>query len=190
MKKTFRIVYISLLVAQALTLFIVESMMPPIFITPGAKIGLTNLITVIALYTLNNKKDVFLIIFLRLLLSTIFTGNLSTFMYSASGAFLSFFMMIFFKSLGKNKFSIIGISVSGAFFHNLGQLLVASFVVRNIGVMLYLPILSISGVGTGIFIGITSNFIIKHMSKLSYFKDLERYSHTKKGAIHSKFKNY
>lgn len=172
MNKTFRIVFIGLLVSQALTLFIVENMMPPLFITPGAKLGLTNLITVIALYTLGSKKDVFIIILLRLLLSTMFCGNLSTFMYSASGAILSFCIMILFKSLGKNKLSIIGVSASGAFFHNLGQLIVASAIVENIGIMLYLPILSIAGIGTGIFIGITANFVVKHLSKIVYFKDL------------------
>ena len=61
MKKTSKIVYIGLLVAQALVLHIIERMIPVPFITPGAKLGLANLITVIALYTLDNKKDAFLL---------------------------------------------------------------------------------------------------------------------------------
>lgn len=170
MSRTFRIVFIGLLVSQALVLYTVESMIPVPFIAPGAKLGLTNLITVIALYTLNSKKDVFLIIILRLLLSTMFSGNLSTFMYSAAGAILSYFMMIFVKTIFKGKVSIIGVSASGAFFHNVGQLIVGSLIVQNIAVMLYLPILSATGLGTGIFIGITSNFIVKHLYKLPYFK--------------------
>ena len=80
--------------------------------------------------------------------------------------------MICVKELGKDKVSIIGVSASGALFHNVGQLIVASAIVQNIAVMLYLPILSIAGVGTGIFIGITANFVVKHMSKLPYFRDL------------------
>lgn len=173
MNKTFRIVFIGLLVSQALVLYTVESMIPVPFIAPGAKLGLTNLITVIALYTLNNKKDVFLIIMLRLLLSTMFSGNLSTFMYSAAGAILSYFVMILVKEFFKDKVSIIGVSASGAFFHNVGQLIIASLIVQNIGVMLYLPLLSAAGLGTGIFIGITSNFVVKHLSKLSYFNDIK-----------------
>ena len=160
MNKTFRIVFIGLLVSQALALYTVESMIPVPFIAPGAKLGLTNLITVIALYTLNSKRDVFLIIILRLLLSTMFSGNLSTLMYSAVGAILSYLIMICVKTIWKDKVSIIGVSASGAFFHNVGQLIVASIIVQNITVMLYLPILSIAGIGTGIFIGITSNFIV------------------------------
>lgn len=179
MSKTFRIVFIGLLVAQALALYTVESMIPVPFIAPGAKLGLANLITVIALYTLNSKKDVFLIIILRLLLSTMFGGNLSTFMYGATGAILSYFVMICVKTLGKDKLSIIGVSASGALFHNVGQLIVASAIVQNIAIMLYLPILSIAGVGTGIFIGITANFVVKHMSRLPYFSHIQKNNKSK-----------
>ena len=172
MSKTFRIVFIGLLVSQALALYTVESMIPVPFIAPGAKLGLANLITVVALYTLESKKDVFLVILLRLLLATMFGGNLSTFIYSVSGAILSYCAMVFVKELLKDKVSIIGVSASGAFFHNVGQLIVASAMVENIAIMLYLPILSITGITTGIFIGITSNFIVKHLSKLHYFSKL------------------
>ncbi len=173
MNKTFRIVFIGLLVSQALALYTIESMIPVPFIAPGAKLGLANLITVISLYTLNSKKDVFLVIILRLLLSTMFGGSLSTFMYGVAGAILSYLVMICVKELGKDKVSIIGVSASGALFHNVGQLIVASAIVQNIAIMLYLPILSIAGVGTGIFVGITANFIVKHMSKLPYFRDVD-----------------
>lgn len=172
MSKTFRIVFIGLLVSQALALYTIESMIPVPIIAPGAKLGLTNLITVISLYMLEDKRDVLLIIILRLLLSTIFSGNLSTLMYGTAGAIFSYFIMILVKAIGKDKISIIGVSASGAFFHNVGQLIVAAIIVQNIAVMLYLPLLSLAGVSTGIFIGITSNFIIKHMSKLPYFKDI------------------
>jgi heptaprenyl diphosphate synthase len=173
MSKTFRIVFIGLLVSQALALYTVESMIPVPFIAPGAKLGLANLITVVALYTLESKKDVFLVILLRLLLATMFGGNLSTFIYSVSGAILSYCAMVFVKGLLKDKVSIIGVSAAGAFFHNVGQLIVASAMVENIAIMLYLPILSITGITTGIFIGITSNFIVKYLSKLPNFHQLK-----------------
>ncbi|MBB6714174.1 Gx transporter family protein [Clostridium gasigenes] len=170
MKDTRRMVYISLLVAQALVLHIFERMIPVPFITPGAKLGLANLITVVALYTLEDKKDAFLVIFLRLTLGTMFGGNLSSFMYSAMGGILSFLGMVFIKETFKDKVSIIGVSSVGAIFHNVGQLIVASLIVKNIGVMLYLPVLSTIGIGTGIFIGITANYLVKHLSKLSIFR--------------------
>lgn len=170
MKKTSKIVYIGLLVSQALVLHIIERSIPVPFITPGAKLGLANLITVIALYTLDKKRDAFLVLFLRLILSTIFGGNLSSFMYSVSGGILSFISMIIIKEVFKDKVSIIGVSSTGAIFHNVGQLIIASIIVKNIGVMLYLPILSTMGIGTGIFVGITANYAVNHLKKIPMFR--------------------
>ena len=169
-RKTNKLVYIGLLVAQALVLHIFERMIPVPFVTPGAKLGLSNLVTVIALYTLDSKKDAFLVVFLKLTLSTMFGGNVSTFMYSAAGGVFSFGAMVAIKELFKDKVSIIGVSASGAIFHNIGQLVIASSIVNNIGVMLYLPVLSMVGIVTGIFIGITANYLVRHLEKLPVFK--------------------
>ena len=146
-------------------------MIPVPFITPGAKLGLANLVTVLALYTLS-KKETLLVLFLRLTLGSIFGGSLSAFMYSAAGGILSFLAMVLIKELFKDKISIIGVSASGAVFHNVGQILVASVIVHNIGVTLYLPVLSIVGIVTGIFIGITSNYLVEHLRKIPYFKQV------------------
>lgn len=170
--RTFRLVFMGLLVAQALVLYIIEGMIPVPFIAPGAKLGLANLITVIALYLFSKKRDVFMIIFARLLLSTLFGGGFSTFMFSVAGAILSFLMMIVVKELLKDRVSIIGVSASGAVFHHVGQLLVASIVVKNIAIMLYLPLLTITGIVTGIFIGIASNFIVTHIKKINVLQQI------------------
>lgn len=169
MRKTSRLVYVGLLVAQALVLHIIERMIPVPFVTPGAKLGLANLVTVIALYTLDSKKDAFLVILLRLTLSTMFGGSLSSFMYSAAGGTLSFLAMLAIKETFKDKVSIVGVSSAGAIFHNIGQLIIASAIVNNIAVMLYLPILSVVGIVTGIFIGITANYVVNHLKKLPMF---------------------
>ena len=169
MRKTSRLVYVGLLVAQALVLHIIERMIPVPFVTPGAKLGLANLVTVIALYTLDSKKDAFLVILLRLTLSTMFGGSLSSFMYSAAGGTLSFLAMLAIKEIFKDKVSIVGVSSAGAIFHNIGQLIIASAIVNNIAVMLYLPILSVVGIVTGIFIGITANYVVNHLKKLPMF---------------------
>ena len=169
MNRTSKMVYISLLVAQALVLFLFERMIPVPFITPGAKLGLANIIIVIALYTLDNYKEAFLVIFLRLLLSTMFGGTLSSFFFSLAGSIFSFIIMVIIKELFKDKVSIIGVSAAGGVFHNIGQLLVEVFIVKNIGVMLYLPVLSIAGIVTGIFVGLTSNLAVKHLKRLPQF---------------------
>ena len=147
--KTKKMTFMCILVAQALVLFIVESMIPIPFIAPGAKLGLANIVTVIALYTLSLKETV-TIILLRLILSMFFGGNVSMLMYSISGTI----------------FSLIGVSCAGAVFHNVGQIIVAASIVNTFGVTFYLPVLTIVGIFTGFFVGITSNYVLKHLQKL------------------------
>jgi len=160
-----KMIYISLLVAMSLVLHIFENMIPVPFITPGTRLGLANIITVIALYTLS-YKEAFLVLFLRILLSVMFGGSVSRLIYSLSGGILSYIFMVFTKYLGKEKVSIVGVSCAGAVFHNVGQLLAASLIVKTMSVMLYLPIMSVAGIGTGIFVGITSNFAVEHLKKI------------------------
>ncbi len=166
MKKTNKMVFISLLVAQALVLQIFESMMPVPFITPGSKLGLANIVTVIAIYSLS-ASETLLIIFLRLLLATMFYGNLSSLLYSMSGAMLSYIAMYLVKILGRNNVTVIGVSATGAVFHNIGQITMAALMIQSINITLYLPILTISGIGTGIFVGITAKYILSHLDKIN-----------------------
>lgn len=173
MKKTRYLVYMALLVTMALVLHIIERGIPVPFMTPGAKLGLANLVTVIALYTLKSKKDVLKVIVTRLIMSALLGGSVSGLMYGGAGAVLSFIIMIGVKEGLKDKVSMIGISAAGAVFHNIGQVIVACCIVQNIGVMLYLPFLSIAGIVTGIFIGTSANYIIKHMLKIPFFKNID-----------------
>ncbi len=89
------------------------------------------------------KRDSFLLLWLRLFLTTLLGGTISTFLYSMSGALLSYFGMLLVKQLGPKRISIIGISAAGGFMHNVGQLLMASFIAQSWTVMLYLPVLSV-----------------------------------------------
>lgn len=160
-----KMIYISLLISMSLVLHLFENMIPVPFITPGAKLGLANIITVITLYTLGSK-EAFLVLVLRILLSVMFGGSISRLIYSLSGGILSYLFMVFIKSIGKDKISIVGVSCVGAVFHNIGQLIAAALIVNTMGVMLYLPIMSIAGIGTGIFVGITGNFAVIHLKKI------------------------
>ena len=171
MNKTTKMIFISLIVAQALVLHVLEGMIPLPIGIPGAKLGLANVFSIITLYVLG-FKSAFLVVVLRVALSTMFGGTLSSFLFSLSGGLLSLFVMTMIKNLLKDKVSIIGISGAGAVSHNIGQLLVASAIVRNLSVMLYLPVLTFIGIGTGIFIGIASNYIIGHMLKITAVKKI------------------
>ena len=172
MTKNQRLVFISLLAAQAVIISLLERAIPsPFLIAPGAKLGLANIITCIALYTLSTR-DAGVLVIVRLILVTLLGGTISTFMYSASGAFLSFLGMWGIKQLGTSRISIIGVSATGAFLHNVGQLTVASWIAQTWTVLLYLPFLSFFGILTGISIGIAANYLLVHVEKLNYYRDL------------------
>ena len=180
LNKTSKMVYMSLLVATALVLSLIERMLPIPFIAPGAKLGLANLVIMLSIYTLDSYKDSFKVLMLRIFLATMLSGSMSSFLYSSLGGILSFTTSVILKESLKEKVSIIGVSSAAAVFHNIGQLIVASLILNNIHVFLYLPILSIAGIGTGIFIGLSANYILCHLRKLPYFKDGNTsYNHAK-----------
>ncbi|QIL45980.1 heptaprenyl diphosphate synthase [Vagococcus coleopterorum] len=170
MNKNKKLIYISLLVAQGVIIGLLENMIPfPFAIAPGAKLGLANLITIISLFTMT-KRESFFLVCLRLVLTTLLGGTISTLMYSATGALLSYLGMLLIKQLGPKRVSIIGISAAGGFLHNVGQLFTASFIARSWSVMLYLPVLSIIGILAGIAVGIAANYLMEHVKTLQYFK--------------------
>lgn len=171
MRKTQKLTFISLLVAQALVLYLVERMLPIPFIAPGAKLGLSNIITTVCLYIFS-LKDAFVVIILRILLSTLFGGSISSFLYSISGGILSLLAMYLIKRFGKDYISVIGVSITGAFFHNLGQIFVAALIVNNINIIVYLPVLAVAGIGTGFFVGITSRFLMLYINKLPFYTNI------------------
>lgn len=170
MTKNQKLVYIALLAAQGVVISLIERAIPfPFAIAPGAKLGLANLITILAIYTLP-FKDSALVVAMRLLLTTLLGGTLSTFLYSFSGATLSYLGMLVIKKLGPNRVSIIGVSAAGGILHNVGQLTVASLIARTWTVMLYLPVLSIVGILSGIAVGIGANYLMDHIRPLKQFK--------------------
>lgn len=168
--KTSKMVYMSLLVSMALILSLIERMIPTPFVAPGAKLGLANLIITISVYTLDSYKDSFNILFLRIFLASLLGGSISSLLYSVTGGILSFVVTIIVKKLGGKHVSVIGVSASAAVFHNIGQLLAASLILNNFNIFLYLPLLSITGIITGIFIGLSANYILNHFKTLPYFK--------------------
>jgi heptaprenyl diphosphate synthase len=87
--------------------------------------------------------------------------------------------MYFIKRLGKDYISIIGVSITGAFFHNVGQVLIAALVIHNINIIVYLPILSIAGIGTGFFVGITSRYLMIYVKKLPFYSTINNNNYFK-----------
>ena len=152
---TKRITYLSLLIAIAIILGYLETFIPINFGIPGAKLGLANLIGLIALYRFG-FRDALIITLLRVfIIASVFT-NYYMFLYSLSGALLS---------LKKTKlFSTLIISISGAIFHNLGQILVA-LIFYGFNIIYYLPYLIILSLITGSVIGILGQIILAKLPK-------------------------
>ncbi len=170
MRNTRKLVLMGLFVSMALALHVFERMIPVPFITPGAKLGLSNIITLTALMTFG-FKDTFVILIVRIIMASIFGGGMSAFLYSITGGLLSLFSMQIIKKLGGNNVSLIGISVVGAVFHNIGQLLAAALIIKNMNIFVYFPVLFIAAVGTGVFVGLTSKYLLSFVDKhISYFK--------------------
>lgn len=149
--------YIALLTAISLVLFLVEGLIPLPFIAPGAKLGLANIVTVFALYTLGPRSCLFIVL-LRTVLASFFGGGPTVFLYSLSGGLLSLAVMTALKRTA--RFSILGISAAGGFFHHVGQLLLAAWAADTLAIFRYLPILGTCGLLTGLLIGAVSTKII------------------------------
>lgn len=162
---TRKMIFLSILIANSLVLHIVEGLIPVPFIVPGAKLGLANVITVISLY-LFGFYNTFVVIGVRILLSAFFAASPSSFFYSIGGGFLSLVAMFVVKTLGRENVSEIGVSIIGAVFHNIGQMAVAALILHNINIMIYVPVLMIVGIGTGIFVGLSARFVMNHWRKL------------------------
>lgn len=170
MRKNRKLLYISLLAAQGVVITLLERSIPfPFAFAPGAKLGLANMVTILAIFTLPHK-DSFKVVWMRLIVSTFLGGTLSTFMYSFAGAFLSYFGMISVRKLGPKRVSLIGISATGGILHNVGQLVVASTIAQSFSVMLYLPILAFTGIFSGIAVGIAANYLMDHVVTIRQFQ--------------------
>jgi heptaprenyl diphosphate synthase len=169
MKKTRKLVLMGLYISMALALHIFEKTLPVPFIAPGAKLGLANIITLTALITLG-FKDAFVILMVRILMGSIFGGGVSAFLYSITGGVLSILFMQLTRIVGRKNVSLIGISVVGAVFHNIGQLLAAALIINNVNIFVYLPILFLTAIGTGIFVGLVSRYLVSFINKhVPYF---------------------
>lgn len=147
-------------IALAMILSYVESLIPFSFGVPGIKLGLTNVVTVIMMYTYGIPGALGVAV-LRAVLSGFMFGNAFSIIYSVAGCVLSFIFMYILKKT--NHFAIISVSAVGGVMHNVGQLIVAANVVKTYSVIYYAPVLIIAGVFTGIIIGIVSDEIVKRI---------------------------
>lgn len=155
-----KIAKISMLLSLSVVLSLIESFIPLFTAIPGIKLGLANIVIVFAIYELSFKDALYISILRVILLGIIRTGLFSiNFFFSLSGALLSIIGMYLFK---KTKMSIVGISIIGAIFHSIGQIIIAILFLSNIDIIYYLPFLLISSVISGLIIGLTAKKVIEY----------------------------
>lgn len=149
---------LGLLIALSLMFSYIESVIPVPLVVPGAKLGLPNTLILLVLYTYGAKEAV-LVNAARIMLSGFLFGNMFGILYSLAGAGVSFAVMLLAKK--STLFPMKAVSILGGVFHNIGQILVAAFLVSGISVMAYLPVLLVAGVVTGLCNGILAEMIYK-----------------------------
>lgn len=169
MKKLKKMIFLSLLVSLGLALSIIESFMPVPFIAPGAKLGLSNMVVLITLVVFG-FKEALVVGILKSLLFTLVTGSISSLFYSLSGTIFSSIVMFVVYLYFSKVFSLIGVSIFGAVVHNTAQVFVASLIMNNFKIFSYLPILLLTSLFTGYFIGLASIFISKNLKKTFQLK--------------------
>lgn len=152
--------YLGLCLALALICSYVEALIPVPIGIPGVKPGLANIVMVCILYR-SGERDAVFISFTRVLLAGFFFGSLYSILYSLAGAALSLLVMALIKRT--NALHLISVSAAGGVAHNIGQFLVAAFVVENYRILYYLPVLFVVGMATGILIGVIAANVLRRL---------------------------
>lgn len=162
---TKKLAHMALLTAVALIIFMVEAQIPTPIPVPGIKLGLANIITVYAMFMLS-PWETLMILLCRIFLGSVFSGQMMTFFYSLGGGLLCWLAMTVLRRLLTRK-QIWVCSVIGAMCHNVGQIAVAIFMTATPGLIVYLPVLLISGILTGLFTGVAAQALVGRMEKLN-----------------------
>ena len=159
--RTKKVAYLGLLIALAFVFSYIEFLIPVNIGVPGAKLGLANLVIIVALYTLGERNAFFLSV-ARIVLVGFTFANVASMIYSLAGGILSYVVMVLAKKT--KMLSMTGVSVLGGVFHNVGQIIVAILVLETASLIYYLPVLLIAGITSGIVIGILGAMVTKRIT--------------------------
>jgi len=161
MIKTRKITMLAIIISQALVLHYIEGFIP--VLAPGAKLGLANIMTMVTL-ALFGFKEAMIVVIIRSVLGPLLGGSITGILYSLSGGILSGLVMSVLYLNFPSYFSLMGISTAGAVFHNIGQLLTASWIFGTLGILYtYLPVLMLAAVVTGYFNGLVTRYILNYL---------------------------
>lgn len=152
MKGTRKLTLCAVLIALAMSLSYMERFIPLDLVVPlpGVKLGLANVVTLMALYFLDTPTA-FTVLILRCILNTPFSGSITALAFSLMGGTLALTVMALAKKLP--FLSPYGVSVLGAAAHNTGQIMAAMLMLRSTYVIAYLPFLLAVSIVTGLITG-------------------------------------
>lgn len=162
-RSTKQLTRMALLTAVALGIHVAEAQIPPLVAIPGVKLGLANIITVYAAFSIGGGPAAMILI-ARILLGSMFGGGLMSLAYSLAGGLLCLLVTLVLRRILTNR-QIWVAGVMGAIAHNIGQILVAIVVTGTPSIVSYLPVLMISGVITGLFTGLSAQAVVNRMNK-------------------------
>ena len=163
MSKTRKLVFMALLTALELTIWVIEGQIPPPVPVPGVKLGLASVITLVAMAVLG-RKEAGCILLARVILSALFAGSFSAILFSLAGGALSWAVMAALIGLFPQKLLWV-VSVFGAIAHNAGQLLAAAAVTRTGAIFWYGPALLAAAIVTGAFTGLGAMYLVRALEK-------------------------
>ena len=162
--KTKKIALLGLLTAIALTIFMIEAQIPPVVPLPGVKLGLSNIVTVFTVFAIGPAEGAALLA-CRVFLGAVFAGNFSSIFYSAAGGACAILVTIGSRKILKQD-QLWAAGIFGAIAHSVGQVLMAVCITGTPGVLVYLPVLIIISIFTGLFTGLCAQFLVNRGGKL------------------------
>ena len=164
-----KLTLMAILTALALIIFIIEAQIPLPVPIPGVKLGLANAVTLFALFYCVRSDSLtaanaFFILMCRILLGSMFVGRPITILYSLAGGLLGFAALIIMKRFVSNK-QIWVCGAIGAVFHNIGQIAAAMLITGTPSIAIYLPVLIIAGVFTGVLTGLIAQLTLERLMR-------------------------
>lgn len=161
-----RIAISALMASLALIFSYIEAILPAAPGLPGIKLGIANLVVMIAIYRLDLRYALVINLVRIFLAGFMFSGFYGA-LYSLCGCLLSYAVMCALYKSG--RFSVIGVSMGGGVAHNLGQLCIAAFLISNAHVFYYMPVLILSGMISGILIGWLGWILLAHLPEHIFY---------------------
>lgn len=162
--KARKLTTMALLCAIALTIFMIEAQIPAPIPIPGIKLGLSNIVTVYAVYALGAKEGA-AILFVRIFLGAVFSGNFSTIFYSGAGGALAILTTIGMKAILRERQLWVA-GCLGAIAHSVGQMIVAVWATGTPSLLIYLPVMIVCSIITGLFTGLCAQILVKRGKNL------------------------